>query len=158
MSLGSESSSGSSQLERPQKVIRFLEVGTNGVDLLNQIFNGLDAVLPEGLAEEGVVGKGNALLVDFSEAPLEDELADGFAGGVAEGDVGLHSAQQVRGGLVDAHEHAVVDLAQSQQPQDAQNLGVQLVDTADSHHEGEAGLCGHVDLSCDFGLAPGSDF
>lgn len=158
MSLGSEASSRSSQLERPQKVIGLLEVGPNCVDLLNEIFHRFNAVFSEGFADEGVVGKGNALLVDFSEASLEDEFADGLAGGVAEGDVWLHSAQQVRGGLVDAHEHSVVDLTQSQQSEDAQNFGVQLVDAANSHHEGETGLCWHVDLSCDFGLAPGSDF
>jgi hypothetical protein len=39
MTLGSESSSGSSELEWPQEVVGFLEVGADSVDLIDEILN-----------------------------------------------------------------------------------------------------------------------
>jgi hypothetical protein len=51
-----------------------------------------------------------------------------------------------------------VDLSQTQDPQDAQHLGVELIDTSDSDNEGQSGLSWDVDLSGELGLPSSGDF
>jgi hypothetical protein len=46
-----------------------------------------------------------------------------------------------------------VDLSQSEQSQDSDDLGVEFVNTSDSHNECESRLSGYVDLSGKFGLS-----
>lgn len=53
---GAETASRGGQLERPQEVGGLLEVGTDGEDLVNQVFNRDDTVFPEVRLDEGVVG------------------------------------------------------------------------------------------------------
>jgi hypothetical protein len=152
VTLGSESSAGTSEFEGPEEVVGFLEVGTDGVDLVDEVIDGGDVVLTEDLLD-GVVGlEGDSLLVDLAVTSLEHESLDGFSGGVPVGDVGLHSPEHIDGGLVDADEDTVVELSQSQQSHDPDDLGVQLVDTSDSHDEGELGVSGYVDLPSGLGL------
>ena len=50
-----------------------------------------------------------------------------------------------------------MDLSESQQSQDPENLRVELIDTSDPDHEGDLGLGGHVDLSCELGLSAGGN-
>ena len=95
MPLSSETSSRCSQLERPKEVIGLLEVLTHSLNLVDKVFNRLDALLSESLLDNPVVRKGNALLVDLAETALEDQFPNGLPRGVTERDVGLHSAQQV---------------------------------------------------------------
>jgi hypothetical protein len=95
VSLGSKTSSGSSELEWPDEVVGFFEVGSNGVDFLNEILNGFDSFRSESLLNDLVIGKGNSLLVDFTITSLQDEFSDGLAGGVSEGDVGFNSTEEI---------------------------------------------------------------
>jgi hypothetical protein len=46
-----------------------------------------------------------------------------------------------------------VDLSESQDPEDSEDLGVELVNTSDPDDEGELGLGRDVDLSGEFGLS-----
>jgi hypothetical protein len=46
-----------------------------------------------------------------------------------------------------------VDLSQSEQSQDSDNLWVEFVNTSDSNNECEFWLSGYVDLTCKFGLS-----
>ena len=88
------------------------------------------AYLAQLLLDHGVVGDGDALLVNVSKATLVHQLADGLDVGGAVGDVCVDGAQHVKGGLVETQEDAVVDLAQAQQLQNLAGLGVNTVDTA----------------------------
>jgi hypothetical protein len=155
--LGREPAAGGAQLEGPQEVVRLLEVLAHCVDLVDQVLHRLDVRLPQALPHHCVVRQRDALPVQLREAALEHQFADGLARGVAEGDVGLDPPQQVGGGLVDAHEDAVVDLSEPQQAEDAQHLGVELVDAPDAHHEGQLGLGRNVDLAGELGLSAGGD-
>lgn len=74
------------------------------------------------LLNDRVVGDGDALLVDLGVAPLVDELLDRLKVREAVGHVGLDPTEEVDGGAVELHEHAVVDLAQTQQLQDLLHL------------------------------------
>ncbi len=85
--------------------------------------------LAQLLLDHGVVGDGDALLVNVSKATLVHQLADGLDVGGAVGDVCVDGAQHVKGGLVETQEDAVVDLAQAQQLQNLAGLGVDTVDT-----------------------------
>jgi hypothetical protein len=152
VSLGGESSAGASEFEGPEEVVGFLEVAADSVDLVDEVLHSGDALLAEGLVDDCVVGEGDALLVDLAVATLQNQFADSLTGGVSEGDVGLDSAEEVAGGLVDADEDAVVDLAESEDAEDADDLGVELVNTADADNEGDLGLGWNVDLAGEFGL------
>ena len=41
-----------------------------------------------------------------------------------------------------------MDLSQSEYSQDSDDLGVEFVNTSDSHNKSKFGLSGNVDLSC----------
>lgn len=124
-----EATSGVGELEGPEEVVGLLEVGANGVDLVDQILNTDDAVLAEVLLDDLVVGDGNALLVDLSVTALVDELTDALEVGVTVGDVGVDYGQHLLGSLGKANEGAVVDLEQTEELQDLAGLGRDLVDT-----------------------------
>lgn len=126
---GVEATVGVGELEGPEEVVGLLEVGADGVDLVDQVFHADNAVLAEVLLNELVVGKGNALLVDLSVATLVDELTDGLEVGVTVGDEGVDNGQHLLGGLGETDEDTVVDLEQTEELQDLAGLGSDLVDT-----------------------------
>ena len=65
-----EAAVGSVQLEWPQKVRGLLEVGTNGVDLVDEILHADHAVLSEVLLDDLVISQRQALLVNLSISTL----------------------------------------------------------------------------------------
>ena len=129
---GVEATVGVGELEGPEEVVGLLEVGADGVDLVDQVFHADNAVLAEVLLNELVVGKGNALLVDLSVATLVDELTDGLEVGVTVGDEGVDNGQHLLGGLGQTDEDTVVDLQQTEELQDLAGLRSDLVDTVSS--------------------------
>ena len=126
---GVEATVGVGELEGPEEVVGLLEVGADGVDLVDQVFHADNAVLAEVLLNDLVVGKSNALLVDLSVATLVDELTDGLEVGVTVGDEGVDNGQHLLGGLGETDEDTVVDLEQTEELQDLTGLGSDLVDT-----------------------------
>ena len=140
VSLMRETSSGSSELEGPQEVVGFLEVGADGNDLMDEVFNARDTRLAKNAINDGVVIERNSGAVNLTEAAAVDELLDGGAGGVAVGDEGLNVADHVPGGLVKLDESTVVELAESEELHDLLLLGGKLVDTSDSDDKGNLGL------------------
>lgn len=61
-----EPSSGIGQLERPEEVAGLLEVGADGVDLMDDVFHADNAVLAQLFLDDGVVRERDALLVAVS--------------------------------------------------------------------------------------------
>lgn len=137
---GAEATSGVGELEGPQEVGDLLEVGADGVDLVDEVLHADNAVLAEVLLNDGVVGKSNALLVDLSVSTLVDELLDGLQVGVTVGDPGLDDLQHLSGGLGDLDEDTVVDLEETEELEDLAGLGGNLVDTLDADDEDDLGL------------------
>lgn len=129
VSLGSEALLGAVELEGPQEVVGNLEVSADGGDFVDEVLNAGNADLGEGVLDDLVVGQRDSGAVDLAVASLVDELADGGDGGVSVGHVGLNSSDHVHGGLVQSHEHTVVELSESQELEDLFASGVQLVDT-----------------------------
>jgi len=72
VSLVGETSSWSSKLEWPQEVVGFLEVGTDAVDLVDQILNANDTLLAQNLFDNGVAGQRNSLFIDFTITSFKD--------------------------------------------------------------------------------------
>ena len=100
LGLGGEAAVGAGQLEGPEEVVGALEVGSDGVDLVDEVSDASDVGALEALLDDGVLGNGDALLVELAEAALVDELLDGVAGGVAVGDVGLDEAEHIENYVV----------------------------------------------------------
>ncbi len=153
MSLIRESSSRSSKFEGPQEVVCFFEVRTNSVDFVNQIFNVVDAMLSKWFSYNGVWWERDSLSVDFTISSLEDKFSNGFSWRISKGDVRLNFSEEIWWSFVDSDKGSVVDLSQSEQSQDSDNLWVEFVNTSDSNNECEFWLSGYVDLTCKFGLS-----
>ena len=126
---GPEAAVGVAKLEGPQEVGGLLEVGADGVDLVDQVLNANDAVLAQVLLDDGVVGEGNALLVDLAVSALVDELLDALQVGVTVRNPRLDDLDHLGGSLGDADEDAVVDLQKTEELEDLAGLRGDLVDT-----------------------------
>ena len=126
---GAEATVGVGQLEGPQEVGGLLEVGADGVDLVDQVLNADDAVLAQVLLNDGVVGESHALLVDLAVSALVDELLDALQVGVTVRNPRLDDLDHLGGSLGDADEDAVVDLQKTEELEDLAGLRGDLVDT-----------------------------
>lgn len=154
---GTEATSGVGELEGPEEVGGLLEVGADGVDLVDQVLHADNAVLAEVLLNDGVVGKGDALLVDLGVTALVDKLADGLQVGVTVGDERLDDLEHLRGGLGQTDEDTVVDLKKTEELEGLALLGVDLVDTLDTGNEDELGLGRDVVAALGLGDASEAD-
>lgn len=152
-----EAASWVGQLEWPEEVASLLEVGANGVDLVDQIFHADNAVLAEVLLDDGIVGKWQTLLVDLAISTLVDELADRLEVRVAVSDEWLNDTQHLDSGLGQADEDTIVDLQKTEQLQSLALLGVDLVDTLDTDNEGKLGLSWDVEGALSLGQAVKTD-
>merc|ERR1712146_768851 len=129
------------------------EVGSDSVDLVNEVFHAQDAVLAKTLLNHRVVVEGQALLVDLAESTLVDQLAHTLEVGVAIGNVWLDTLEHLRGGLGDLHEHTHVHLTQAHDLQDLLGLGVHVVETTDADNKCELGLAINKVVAGGLGLA-----
>ena len=77
------------ELEGPQEVRGVLEVGANGEDLVDQIFDADDVVLAQLLLDDVVGGDGGTTAVKLGKSTLVDQLANALQVGGSPGDVGL---------------------------------------------------------------------
>lgn len=152
-----ESTSGVGQLEGPEEVVGLLEVGANGVDLVDQVLHADNAELAEVLLNDLVVGQGSALLVDLSVTTLVQKLADGLQVGVTVGNVGVDNGQHLLSSLGETDEGARVDLEQTQKLEDLAGLGGNLVDTLDTDNEDQLGLILNVEATLLAGNAVEAD-
>jgi len=153
VSLVVESTLGGFELERPEEVVGFLEVRTNSVDFVDQIFSADDAILTEGLFNDFIAGDGDSLLVDLAETSLVDHVRDGVSSGVAESDIRFDLLDHVKGSSVDSDEGGVVDLSESEQLEDLFGLRSQMVDTSDSDHKDDLRFSGNVERTSSSSLS-----
>lgn len=128
---GSESTVGVGELEGPQEVAGLLEVWSDSVDLVDQIFHTDNAVLAEVVLDKLVVGESNALLVNLAISTLVDQLADGLEAGVAIGNEWVDDGKHLLGSLGELDENSIVDLEKTEELQDLARLRSNLVDTVD---------------------------
>jgi len=74
------------KLDWEQVVVDSLEVLTDGVDFVDQVFDALDAVSAHALFNDSVVGDLDSLSVNFDGASFVDHVFDGGLGWVSPGD------------------------------------------------------------------------
>jgi len=67
---GAEAAGGIAELEGPKEVGGLLEVGADGVNLVDEILNADDTILAEVLLDDLVVSQGDTLLVDLAISAL----------------------------------------------------------------------------------------
>jgi hypothetical protein len=117
------------KLEWPEEVGGLLEVGADGVDLVDEVLDADNAELAEVLLDEVVVSDWEALLVDLSVTALVDKLTDGLQVRVTVSDERLDDLQHLGGGLGEPDENTIVDLEETEELESLALLGVDLVDT-----------------------------
>lgn len=154
---GAEATIGVAELEGPQEVGGLLEVGADGDNLVNEILHADDAVLAEALFNDGVVGQGNALLVDLAVSALVDELLDALEVGVTIRDPGLDNLDHLSGSLGDTDEDTIVDLEKTEELEDLAGLRRNLVDTLDTDDEDQLLLSRDVEVAFLLGNAVEAD-
>jgi hypothetical protein len=117
------------KLEWPEEVGGLLEVGADGVDLVDEVLDADNAELAEVLLDQLVVGDRQTLLVDLSVTALVDKLTDGLQVRVTVSDERLDDLQHLGGGLGEPDENTIVDLEETEELESLALLGVDLVDT-----------------------------
>ena len=70
-------------------------MGSNAVDLVDEVLDVVDSVGSQIFLNDGVGCKGNSLLVRLSVSSLEDEFSDSFSGRITKGNVGFNSSEDV---------------------------------------------------------------
>jgi len=143
----SPAASWAGKLDRVQVVVSGLEVLANGVDLVHQVLNAVDAEVAHGLLNNIVVGDLDSLTVDLDGASLVDHVLDGLLGWVAPRDEWITDSKHLDAGLVESDEDGVSDLSESEELEGLLWLWRELVDTSDSDDEGELWLVWHVEVA-----------
>ena len=142
-----ESASWVGELEGPQEVSCLLEVLSDGVDLVDQIFSTNNVVLAKLLFNDGIVGDSDTLSVDLGISTLVDEVADGLQARVSPGNVRVDNTEHLDSGLVQLDEDTIIDLSQTEKLKNLAGTRVDLVDTTNTDNEGESGFVGNVVVS-----------
>ena len=124
-----ETTGGVGELERPQEVGSLLEVRADGVDLVDEVLDGSDSELAQGVLDDLVLGDRDTLLVDLSITTLVKELTDVLERRISVSDERLNDLQHLSGGLGDPDEDTIVDLEKTEKLEGLALLGVDLVDT-----------------------------
>ena len=152
MSLVRKPTSGSSKLEGPKEVVCFLEVRSNCVDFVDQVFNVVNTVLSEWFRYDSIWWERDSLSMDLSISSLENEFSNCFSWRISEGDVWLNFSKEVGWSFVDSDKGSIMDLSQPKQSQDSDDLWVKFVNTSDSYNECKSWLSWYVDLTSKLGL------
>ena len=132
-------------------------MGAHSEDLVDHVLDAVQAELVKTSSDNVVGGKGNALSTDLAVSSLVDELSGGLKVGVSVGNVGLDQSEHVDGGGVDLDENTVVDLSQSEQTKDLDDLGGASNDTADTDNKHDLSLGGDKEGVVGLGLAARRD-
>lgn len=126
---GSESTGGIGQLERPQKVVCLLEIGSDGEDLVDQVLHTDNAIFTQVILDELIVGERNPLFVDLTIPTLVNKLTNRLQVRIAVGDERIDDSEHFLCGLCEAHKDAIIELEKSKELHNFSGFGGDLVDT-----------------------------
>jgi len=139
------------KLDRVEVVVSGLEVVANGVDLVHQVLDAVDAQVAHRLLDDVVVADLDSLTVDLDGASLVDHVLDGLLGWVAPGDEWIADSKHLDAGLVESDEDGVSDLSKSEELKGLLWLWRELVDTSDTDDQGELWLVWNVKVTVGLG-------
>merc|ERR1719437_318455 len=141
------------ELEWPQEVVGLLEVGPDGVDLVDKIRTAFDSgAVSESLGDDLVGGNGDALLVDLSESTLVHKLLDGGSGRVSVSHVWFDQSEHTNGGFVQLHKSGVVELTKTEELHNLLGLGGDSDNTANSDDQSQFWLSRNKETTFGLGL------
>ena len=103
-----------SHLKVPQEIVGDFEVGSDGEDFVDQVFDADDAELAQPLLDDVVV-EGASSALQLSVSALVDEFLDRLEVGITPGDVRVGDTQHAQRRLVQLDESGVVNLAQAEE-------------------------------------------
>lgn len=132
------------QFKRPQEITGLFEVGTDGENFVNQIFNTNDVEFSKLLFDDLIVRKSYSLLADFTVTTLVDKLANRLEIGIAIGNVRLDETQHLHSGLGNLDKDTVANLTKTKKLQNFACLRRHLVNTFDADDKGKLVLSGNV--------------
>ena len=125
------------QLEWPQEVACLLEVWSNSVDLMNQIFHTNDTEFSKVVLDQLVVSESDSLLVDLAISSLVNQLSSSLQVWITICDVWIDDSQHLLSSLGQLDEDTIVDLQKSEKLKDLSWFWCNLADTLDSNDEDE---------------------
>merc|ERR1711907_502374 len=129
----------SRQLDWGQSVVNLLEIGTNSVNFVNQIFNAVDSNGTQSFFNDGIAVKFDSLTVDQNGTSFVDHLFDGFLRRITPGDKGISHSKHVDGRFVQSDEDGLTNLSQSEDLQNFLRLRRDLINTSDSSNHSQFG-------------------
>lgn len=106
----SPATQGRRKLEGPDEVGSLLEVGTDGVNFVNQILDRQDRVLAQSSFDDSIVRKSNALFVDLTKTTLVKELTNSLKVRNTISNIRFNDLKHFFGSLVKFNKDTVVDL------------------------------------------------
>jgi len=90
---------------------------------VHNVLNTLQGSALKAVGHHTVIGQGDSLGRDLSEAALVDQVLDRLQVGVSVCDERLDQAKHLGGSSVDTHEDTIVKLSKAKQLQDLLDLG-----------------------------------
>ena len=133
------------------------EVGSNSVDLVDQIFNTSDSKTLKMSLDQPVVGERNTLASHFGKTTLVNKLTDALEVRISVGNVWFHTTNQLGSGFVETNEDSVVDLSQSEELQNLTGSWGDSVNTSDTDNKGQLRLGFSEIISTLFGHSSKAD-
>jgi len=128
------------QLEGPQKFVRTFEMLSDGVNLMDEIFNTDDPLVLELLLDETIVGDRDSLSSDLEEPAFVDEMLDSLQVRGSVSHVGFHQLQHLTDGTIQSNKNGIVDLSQTEELQNLSSFRVNAVNTSDTDNNSESGF------------------
>jgi len=139
------------KLNRPQEVRGFLEVGSYGVDLVNNILDAFKLAAKAGL-DNGIGADGKSLSRHFAEAALVYEILDRLKAWISISNKGLNESQHLGGGCVNSNKNTIVKLTQSEQLEDLLHFRRNANNTTDTDHKHQFLFWGYENLVIGLGI------
>jgi len=96
----------------------------------------MDIWFSEALINDGVARKRNSLFANLSITSFKDKFSNSLSGRITKSNIGLNFTEEIGGGFVDSDKNSVMELSQSQNSQNSDNFGVELVNNPDPYHKG----------------------
>lgn len=135
------------QLEGPQEVGNSLEVVPRSDNLVDDVLDADDLLVPERGLNDVVIGERSSPLLHLAVPTLVHQVPDRLKVWVPVCDVWLDNPDHVHGGFVHLDEHRVVDLEQPEELQYLTNLRRHGVNTLNADDDSDLGLRGNVEIA-----------
>lgn len=125
----SKSTIGVGQFEGPKKLVGFLEMGSNSVDFMYQIFDGNNSKFAQVVFNQLVVAQWDSLSVDLGVTSLVNEFTNSLKIWFTICDVWLNQLKHLLSSLGQLDKDTIVDLKQSKKLKNLSWLWCNVRDT-----------------------------